>query len=117
MPSDLAGQPFVVQRSITLSPHDLILLSAGASAEDLSDAITSLLVIRQSSGDLPSAAATMRVHRKPGAATARRRQFPWTHRVFNDLHHATRAAVAGIGYARTVVIFLPSHTHRPRERN
>jgi hypothetical protein len=109
MPADLAGQPFIVQRSTTPTPHDLIFLGSGASADDLSDAIASLLVIRQSSGDLPSASATLRVHRPPAAATAHRRPFPWAHRVLNDLHHAKRSPVAGIGDARSVVIYLPSH--------
>jgi hypothetical protein len=107
------GVPYVVQRRPNALPHDVILLRPDATAAQLSEAINSLLMVREARGDFPTAAGTLRVHPHGNAAAARqRRPFPWAQRVFHDLHHAKAAPVAGVGKVQSVVIYLPPHRGR-----
>jgi hypothetical protein len=107
------GVPYVVQRRPNALPHDVILLRSDVTAAQLSEAMNSLLVVREATGDFPTTAGTLRVHPHGTAAAAlHRRPFPWAERVFHDLHRAKAAPVAGVGNVRSVVIYLPSHRGR-----
>ena len=100
------GAPFVVVRRPDLTPSDLILLRSDASSEELTNAIHSLLVVRQAGGDLPASSAIMRM-RAGQPRTSEVRQFPWVQRVLSDLRTAEVRQVEGIGRGRAVVIWLP----------
>jgi hypothetical protein len=102
------GVPYAIQRRPNASPHDVILLRTDASAAQLSEAIHSLLMVREARGDVPTTAATLRIHPHGNAAvTLQRRPFPWAQRVFHDLHRASPASVPGFGNVRSVMIYLP----------
>jgi hypothetical protein len=107
------GVPYVVQRRPNASPHDVILLRSDATAAQLSEAINSLLMVREARGDIPTTAGTLRIHPHGNAAVAlQRRPIPWAQRVFHDLHRVKAAPVAGVGNVQSVVIYLPPHRGR-----
>lgn len=109
-PSDA---PFGIQRRVGLEPHDVIMLRSDATGDQLSDAVRSLLVIRQGGGDTASASATMRLRpRGSQGAPGSRRAFPWVQRVLADLRRAEPREVAGIGRVRAVQIWLPPQRRR-----
>jgi hypothetical protein len=101
-----ADAPFIVVRRADAAPADVILLRAGADAEQLSDGIRALLVARQASGDHPAATRTLRV-RPNQAQAARRPPLPWAGRVLADLRKAERRPVQGVGIRPAVTIWLP----------
>jgi hypothetical protein len=107
------GVPYVLQRRPTASPHDVILLRSDATVAQLSEAVNSVLMVRQARGDFPTTAGTLRIHPHGNAAVAlQRRPFPWAQRVYHDLHRAKAAPVAGVGNVQSVVIYLPPHRGR-----
>jgi hypothetical protein len=107
------GVPYVLQRRPNASPRDVILLRSDANAAQLSEAINSLLMVREAKGDFPTTAGTLRIHPHGNAALAlQRRPFPWAQRVFRDLHRAKPGPVAGVGNVPSVVIYLPPHRRR-----
>jgi hypothetical protein len=106
-----ADAPFVIERRPNLAPRDVIVMRADATADQLSDAVRSLLTIRQASGDTAATQATMRMRRQ-SAAAQNRRAFPWVRRVLADLRQAPEKHVPGIGRARAVEIWLPAQTRR-----
>lgn len=105
--------PFVVQRRPDLRPRDVILLRRDATGEDLSEAVRTLLVVRQADGDTATRAATLRM--RPGQARrGTPREFPWAGRVLAELRGAGAREVAGIGRVRAVEIWLPPQRRRAR---
>lgn len=106
-----ADAPFLVQRRPDVSPHDMILLRSDATREQLSDALRTLLVIRQVGGDTAAQRATMRM-RPDQARSGPRREFPWVSRVLADLRRAAPREVAGFGNVRAVEIWLPPQHQR-----
>ena len=105
--------PFVLQRRPGRSPADVILLRSNATPEQLADAVSALIAVRQVHGDQPSVAGTLRV--RPNTAR-RHTSFPWTPRVLADLRKAQARDVVGFGRVRSVQIWLP-RAHRPRPRS
>jgi hypothetical protein len=79
-----SGVPFVIQRRPDLAPHDVILLRADATADQLSDAVRSLLVVRQAGGDTALSPATRRMRPRGPQPRGERRALPWVPRVFAD---------------------------------
>jgi hypothetical protein len=101
-----AGEPFAVLRRMDAAPHDVILIPESATAELLSDAIQTLVVARQASGDLPGFTGYVRT--KPhGQQATHRRTLPWAGRVLGDVRKAEPAELTGIGRVRSVQIWLP----------
>ena len=106
------GVPFVIERRPELTPRDLIVLRADATPDQLSDAVRSLLTVRQAGGDMPTVRGTMRMRpqnagARGAARAAARRALPWAGRVLSDLRQATARDVPGIGRVRSVEIWLP----------
>lgn len=61
---DSLAQPdatYLIMRRADAAPADVILLRAGADADQLSDGVRALLVARQAGGDHPSTTRTLRV--------------------------------------------------------
>lgn len=110
-----ADAPFVIQRRPDLVPRDVIVVQTDATADQLSDAVRSLLTIRQVSGDTAATQATMRMRRQ-SAAAQNRRALPWVRRVLADLRQAAEKDVPGIGRGRTVEIWLPAQARRTARR-
>lgn len=107
------GVPYVIQRRPAGSPQDVILLRTDATAAQLSEAINSLLMVREARGDFPTTAGILRIHPHGNSAVAlQRRPIPWAHRVFRDLHRAKAVPVTGIGTVPSVTIYLPPHRGR-----
>jgi hypothetical protein len=109
-----SGAPFIIQRRPDQTPQDVILLRSDASADQLSDAVRSLLTIRQAGGDVPAALATMRM--RPQEAPTTRRAFPWVQRVLGDVQRAAYRDVPGVGRVRAVEIWLPRQARRAARR-
>jgi hypothetical protein len=113
--------PFVIQRRPDLTPRDVILLRSDATADQLSDAVRSLLTIRQAGGDSASARANMRMrpHLSAGTRSGRRvtprRALPWVQRVLADVQKAALRDVPGVGRVRAVEIWLPAQQRRGRQ--
>jgi len=107
-----SGVPFVIQRRPDLAPHDVILLRADATADQLSDAVRSLLVVRQAGGDTALSPATLRMRPRGPQPRGERRALPWVPRVFADLRRAEHRDIAGIGRVRAVEIWLPPQRRR-----
>lgn len=103
--------PFLVERRPGVAPHDVILLRSDATPEQLSEAIRTLLVIRQVEGDTTSRRATMRTRLRQAHAGPRR-EFPWVSRVLADLRRAPPEPLAGYGEVRAVEIWLPPQRGR-----
>lgn len=101
------GAPFLLVRRPGATPADLILVHSGVDPTQLSDAIRGLLTARQSGGDFPRLAATLRVRPQQRTGAAARPAFPWAARVLGDLRRAAVREVHGVGRARAVEIWLP----------
>lgn len=97
--------PFLIVRRTEGEPRDVILLRAGASADQLSDAVHALLLVRRETGDVPSTGGTLRV--RPGARRGARPALPWAPRVLADLRRAEPREVPGVGLVPAVEIWLP----------
>jgi len=106
-----ADAPFVIQRRPDLTPRDVIVVRTDATADQLSDAVRSLLTIRQVSGDTAETQSTMRMRRHSSGAR-NRRALPWVQRVLADLRLAAEKDVLGIGRGRAVEIWLPAQARR-----
>lgn len=99
--------PFLVRRRTDVSPRDVILLRADASHVQVSEAIRTLLVARQVSGDTATHPAMLRIRPHGAGRAVSHREFPWAPRVLADLRRAELADVPGIGRVRAVQIWLP----------
>jgi hypothetical protein len=111
--------PFVIERRPDLTPRDVIVMRADATPDQLSDAVRSLITIRQAGGDTAAARGTMRVRpQNVWAGGARhptaRRALPWAARVLGDLQRAAARDIAGIGRVRAVEIWLPAQARGRR---
>ena len=102
----VSGESYLVQRRPSIDPHDVILLRPGVTVEQFSEAVATLLVSRQATGDLPEVAGYVRV-RAHGGAKVNRRVFPWAQRILADLAAAQPSEVEGIGRVQAVKIWLP----------
>ncbi len=114
-----ADLPFVVQSRPDMAPHDVILLRSDAGSDQLSEAVRTLLVIRQASGDTATSKATLRMRpnqAQRGAQRQARREFPWVHRVIADLRRAEPREIVGVGTVRAVEIWLPPQQRRGSRR-
>lgn len=106
-------RPFMVLRGAGGSPVDVILLSrSSANGATLSQAVYTLLAVRRTEGD------TVRATRALGGETNAVggqpvKQLPWAQRVADDVARAQPRFVPGIGWARTVQIWLPPQSRRP----
>ena len=109
-----ADGAFRIERR-TAQPGDVIFVRADATKDQLSDAVRSLLVVRQVAGDIPTQAATMRMRPRQTHAAFTRREFPWMPRVLADLRRAEPRDVPGLGHARALQIWLPPQ-HGGRRR-
>jgi hypothetical protein len=112
-----SSAPFLLVRRADATPTDLILVNSGIDPAQLSDAIRGLLTARQSGGDFPRVAATLRVRSRQPTGAGARPPFPWAARVLNDLRRADPREVQGVGRARAVEIWLPHQGNgqaRPR---
>lgn len=109
------GVPFLVQRRPDVAPYDLILLRSDANAEQLSEAITTLLVVRQAAGDTATTPGMVRIRREEQSRGARP-AYPWVPRVLADLRRAAPREVAGIGTVPAVEIWLPRQHRRGNSR-
>ena len=112
MVSDLpaADGRFRIDRR-TSDPRDVILLRADATADQLADAVRTLLVVRQIAGDTAKQPARMRM-RAHQASPGPRREFPWVPRVLADLRRAELRDVDGVGRVRAVQVWLPPQHRR-----
>jgi len=106
------GAPFMIQRRPYQTPRDVIVLRSDATADQLSDAVRSLLTIRQAGGDMPTAPATMRMRPRDTRVAASRRAYPWVQRVLGDVQRAAYRDVPGVGRVRAVEIWLPRQDRR-----
>jgi hypothetical protein len=98
---------------------DVILLRSDAGSDQLSEAVRTLLVIRQASGDTATSKATLRMRpnqAQRGAQRQARREFPWVHRVIADLRRAEPREIVGVGTVRAVEIWLPPQQRRGSRR-
>lgn len=102
----VAGVPFVVQRRPGRMPLDLILLRASTTPAELSDAVRTLATARQSGGDFPLEAATIRI-RPHQSAGKTRKEFPWAGQTLARLRKAKPQPVDGVGTVPAVAIWLP----------
>jgi len=110
-----SGAPFVIERRPDLTPRDIIVMRADATPDQLSDAVRSLLTIRQAGGDTATARGTMRMRPQSVAVGgAQRRALPWAARVLSDLQAAAARDIAGIGRVRAVEIWLPAQARGGR---
>lgn len=100
------GQRYVVDRRPGRDGGDLIRLIRGATAGDLSEAVTVLAIARAHAGDSAEIATTLRRRANGGRVAG---ALPWAHRVVRDLHSAAPKQVTGVGTARSVTIWLPSY--------
>jgi len=98
---------FTVQRRRDIAPHDVILLREDANPGDLSDAIRTLLIVRQANGDTAAAPATFRARPGAGPQQRARTPLPWVGRVLSDLQNSVVRDVPGYGRAKAVEIWLP----------
>jgi hypothetical protein len=98
--------PFLIKRQAGAKPRDVIVMSPGSNPGQLSDAIRTLMEVRELSGDLPATNATMRMRPQQHHKT-QLTSLPWTPRVLNDLKGAKFKTVVGVGKVRTVDIWLP----------
>lgn len=96
---------YVVQRQPKMTPHDVILLRHDATVQDLSEALHTLLAVRQADGDTSSTSRLLRPHPQQPART--RREFPWVPRTFAELRSQRPRTVAGVGTVRAVEVWLP----------
>jgi hypothetical protein len=103
--------PFLVLRRTHAAPRDVILLSAGADAKLLSEAVQALLVARRAGGDTAAAPATLRVRPQRGRAS-QRPVLPWAQRVLADLRRAVARPIQGVGSVPAVEIWLPAQSRR-----
>lgn len=99
------AEPFVIHRR-AIGATDVIVLRSDATADQLSDAVRTLVTIRQVGGDTAAAPAVMRM-RPQQRGTASRATLPWVGRVFSDVHGAGLHDVPGFGRVRAVQIWLP----------
>ena len=112
--------PFLIRRQAGAKPRDVIVMSPESNPGQLSDAIRTLMQVRQLSGDLPATNATMRM-RPQQHNNVTSMSLPWTPRVLNDLKGAKFKTVTGVGRVRSVDIWLPrqqldKERHRISER-
>lgn len=107
------GAPFEIIRRPTGADRDVVLVTGGATAETLSDAIRGVLTARYASGDTAANATVLRV--RPQTVDLRP-VYPWATRVLADLQRAPLRSVDGVGTVRAVRIWLPAHRHRPARR-
>lgn len=105
------GAPFRILRRAGASPADVIVFRMGADSTALSEAMNHLLVMRRVQGDTARSGGAVRV-RRPQSPQHRPPALPWAKRVMDDLHHAERTDVAGVGSARTVQVWLPPQRGR-----
>jgi hypothetical protein len=103
-----AQAPFALLRRTEAEGGDVILLPAAASPDLLSEAVRALLTVRRHQGDHAAQGGTLRVT----ARTSRPPALPWAARVLGDVRRTAPQSVAGVGTARSVVIWLPPQ--RPR---
>ncbi len=110
------GAAFTVRRRRDVAPHDVILLREGANPGDLSDAIRTLLMVRQASGDTAGAPATFRARPQGGQQQRVRAPLPWVGRVLTNLRNSEAREVPGYGRAKAVEIWLPPQHRRSAAR-
>lgn len=103
-----------ILRRADQSPHDVILLRHDADVAVLSGAVESLLLIRAQSGDTAKVSGTTRIRRSVGGPERQSRTLPWAGRVLTDLRRAQPRALAGVGIASTVEVWLPPQAGRRR---
>jgi hypothetical protein len=103
---------FMIQRRSDGAPRDVILLRAGANASELSEAIRTLLMVRQATGDTASTTATFRARPPGGQHPRERAPLPWVGRVLSNLHNSEVREVPGHGRAKAVQIWLPAQHRR-----
>lgn len=107
---------FMVQRRRDIAPHDVILLRADANPGHLSDAIRTLLMVRQANGDTALTAATFRARPHGGQQQRLRAPFPWVGRVLSNLRDSEAREIPGYGRAKAVEIWLPPQRRRTAAR-
>jgi hypothetical protein len=103
-----AQAPFALLRRTQAQGGDVILLPSNAGADLLSEAVRALLTVRRHQGDHAAQGGMLRVTSR----TSRPPALPWAARVLGDARRAPPQPVAGVGTARSVVIWLPPQ--RPR---
>lgn len=103
--------PFEIVRRAGPPQRDVILLSRNTPGEEeLSEAIRTLLAVRQHDGDLPARDRTLRARPRGG----RMEPFPWVARVLRDVRNTTPQVLTGVGNVAFVQIWLPKQ--RPQGR-
>lgn len=103
-----AQAPFALLRRTEAEGGDVILLPTAADANLLSEAVRALLTVRRHQGDHAAQGGMLRVT----ARASRPPALPWAARVLGDVRRTAPQPVAGVGTARSVVIWLPPQ--RPR---
>ena len=103
-----AQAPFALLRRTEDEGGDVILLPAAADANLLSEAVRALLTVRRHQGDRAAQGGMLRVT----ARASRPPALPWAARVLGDARRTSARSIAGVGTARSVVIWLPPQ--RPR---
>lgn len=97
---------YLIVRDTTVRPSLILVLTTGATAADLSDAVRTLMV-----APVPSSShgthAVVRVRPQPGGAQRSHPELPWAGRVLSDARRAAWQDLPGIGRARAVQIWLP----------
>ena len=103
--------PYEILRRTSGATHDVLLVSVGATADQLSDGIRGVLTARRAGGDTASQALVLRV-RPRGTAAASRPAFPWVQRVLADLERSPLRSLDGVGTVRWIRIWLPPQQQR-----
>lgn len=106
-----SGSPYEILRRTSGPTHDVLLVSEGVTAVQLSDGIRGVLTARRAGGDTASQALVLRV-RPGGTAAANRPAFPWVRRVLADLDRASMRPLNGVGTVRWLRIWLPPQQQR-----
>lgn len=110
-----AGSRFVLRRVPNAARPDVIVLAPDATADDLTDAVRTLLTARHKDGDKPVANQILRI--RPTRSGAPRPAYPWIPRVLADVKGADRIDIPGVGNVRAVQIWLPGkYKSRPASR-
>ena len=107
-----ARQPFLVMRRAGGTPIDVIVLpESAANGANLSQAVYLLLAARRTEGDTARASRAFGGEVKTSQGQLAR-ELPWAQRVVSDARNAHARVVPGVGRARTVQIWLPSHRRK-----
>jgi hypothetical protein len=108
-----SGVEALILRRPDVQPHDVILLrSASADGTALATAALQLLLIRDRTGDVPTAASTFRIREGSRGSRALEREIFSATRIVDRLRTKQPRPVPGLPAVRATDIYLPSQVMR-----